>query len=135
MNKRQIIMVTIILIVALIAVIMISEKNTQYLTCNVSGDFQGMESKTKFIVKVRKNKVKDMNMTIDVVVPEDGEISKEDLLNYINYQGKMKGESTTDGVKLTASMSSGYFDTLGLSKESSYSELKQILELQGYTCK
>lgn len=135
MNKRQIIMITIIIISALIAIIMISEKNTKYLTCNVNGEFEGMESKTTFTVKLRNNKVKDMNISIDVTVPIDSEISKEEILNYINYQGKMKGESTNNGVKLTANMHSGYFDTLGLSKESTYSELKQILELQGYTCK
>lgn len=135
MNKRQIIMISIIIIVALTALIMMSEKNTEYLTCTVDGDFQGMESKTTFTVKVRKNKVKDMNMAIDVKVPENSEISKDDLISYINYQGKMQAKSTTDGVNLTADMSSGYFDTLGLSKESSYNELKGVLELQGYACK
>ena len=74
-------------------------------------------------------------MTIDVKVPDDGEVSKEELISYINYQGKMKAISTDDGVELTSDMHSGYFDTLGLSTKSSSQELKQILELQGYSCK
>lgn len=134
MNKRQIIMISIIILAALTALIMTSEKNTEYLTCKVSGDFQGMESHTILKATIRKNKLKEMNMTIDVNIPEDSETSKEDIINYINSQGKMTGETTSNGVKLTADMHGGYFDTLGLSKETTFNELKQILELQGYTC-
>ena len=134
-KKREIIMIITIIILFLITIIIVSEKNTEYLNCNLNGDFNGMESKTELNIEIRKNKVKDIKMTIDVKVPDDGEVSKEELISYINYQGKMKAISTDDGVELTSDMHSGYFDTLGLSTKSSSQELKQILELQGYSCK
>ncbi len=134
-KKREIIMISIIIIFFLITLIILSEKNTDYLTCKIDGEFNGMESKTTLTIKLRKNKLKDMNMEINVKVPENGEVKKEDLINYINYQGKMKATDTIEGVKLTTDMHSGYFDTLGLSTKTKKEELKQTLELQGYTCK
>lgn len=135
MNKRRIIMIGTIIIVALIALIMYSEKNTKTLKCTTNGDFNDMESESTLLVEIKKNKIKDMNITIDVKIPKEYESQKDSLIASIQAQGKMKASSTKDGMELTADMNSGYFDVLGLNKESSYNELKEVLELQGYTCK
>ena len=53
----------------------------------------------------------------------------------IEMQGKSKVTSTEEGIRLNSGMDGSYFASLGVTKDTKYGELKQVLELQGFTCK
>ena len=125
----------IILIISFIVMLSMKEaKNTKKLTCYVNGEFYGMESKTTLESSVKNNEIKKMKISIDVIIPVQYESEKQNLINSIRSQGKMDVVSTKDGIKLKTGMNSEYFKTLGLSKTTSYGELREALEAQGYDC-
>lgn len=135
MEKRHIIMIIILILFAGIMFSIKDSKNIKTLTCNVSGEMYEMQTLTTLEVKVKRNVVKDMKVTIDVTIPEEYQSEKQNLINNFMASGKMQVTSTENGIKLKSDMKSNYFNTLGLDTNSSYNELKSALELQGYTCK
>lgn len=135
MKTRHVVMIITLIIVGIVMICVKDAKTTLSLTCTASGSMYEMDSVNTLEVKVKNNKIKKLNLTIDVVVPEDQGYQKKDMINAINSEGKMQVVSTDKGMRLSTGMNSDYFKTFGLSTESSYSELKKVLELQGYTCK
>ncbi|MDE5539416.1 MAG: hypothetical protein K2J20_02895 [Bacilli bacterium] len=135
MKTRHVIMIITLIIVGIAMICIKDAKTTLNLTCTASGSMYEMDSVSTLKVKVKNNKIKKMDLTIDVVVPENKGYQKEEMINAMNSEGKMQVVSTDEGMRLSTGMNSDYFKTFGLSTESSYSELKKVLELQGYTCK
>lgn len=132
MKKRHVIMITIVIIFALVLFCIKDAKKTKTLICTVSGEFYEMKSTTNLEIKVNSNKVRSITETINVTVPSD--INKQALISQIEASGKMEVSNTKEGIKLKSNMNNSYFDTLGLDRNITYSELKSALELQGYTC-
>lgn len=132
MKKRHLVMLSIL---ALFILILFAGKGTKSLTCTTNGEFYLGDSTSELKAKIKDDKVINMNLVILVSLPEEYILQKQSIIDNINSQGKMVATSTKDGIRLKAGMSSGYFENLGLSKDTSYADLKHILELQGYKCK
>lgn len=132
MKARHVIMISIIILFILI---LFGNRNIETIKCTVDGTLEGKTTKSTLEIKVKNDEVKDMNMEINMFLSSEEQNQKDYLINSINSQGKMTATSTKDGIKLTANMDSRYFDSIGLNKTSSVSELKEVLETQGFKCK
>lgn len=132
MKVRHFIMI-IILVIAISFVI--SNKGIETLTCTTEGELYESPSKSKLEISVKDNKIKDMHITIDVRLSDELMTQRDLLMQSIEAQGKSEVEATKDGIRLTSGMSGSYFTSMGLSKDTKYNELKEVLEVQGFTCK
>lgn len=135
MKKRHIVMALILVTFLLILLCIHDSKNTKSLTCIVDSNFHGLDSKITLQISVKKDKLTNINMIIDSVLPEEYKSQKQALINQLGADGRMQVTSTEQGIRLSTGMNNEYFETLGLNTDSSYSELKEALEFQGYTCK
>jgi len=129
--KSKVIMIvcTIIMIISLSG----CGSDTKTLKCSVTTKKDGGSTTSDLKVKVKNDQVKDMTLTLNMKLSEEQKKYKESMM-YQMYQKTNQVYSTTDGIKAIFDMNSSYFNTLGITKDASYNELKQVLELQGYTC-
>ncbi len=104
------------------------------LSCLATNSENGLKTKSDLKITIKDNQVEDMELTLNVVLP-DGEQSYKQAMMSQMRQKTSKVYSTKDGIKAIFGMGSSYFDAFGITKDASYNELKQVLELQGYTCK
>ncbi len=122
------------LIIMLINLTGCGNSNTKTLNCSVTSTQEGRTSTSDLKIKIGDGEVKDMTLTLNVTLPKDQQFYKEAVM-YQMSQKTNQVYATSDGVKAIFGMGSSYFNMLGISKDVSYSEIKQVLELQGYTCK
>lgn len=135
MKARHIIMIIVLVIFASIMFSLKDAKNTKKLVCSVDSDFQGMKSKINLDIKIKEQKIKDMDIVIDAILPDEYMNQKQEIINSISASGKMEATSTKDGIRFTSGIGSEYFKSLGVNINTSYNELKEALELQGFSCK
>ncbi len=131
MKTRHIIMILTIVIVILF---LFGNRNVKTLTCTTNGEMLENQTTSTLKVKMKENKVSDMNLVINMTLSSEYQSQKQNMINSINSEGKMTATSTKDGIKLTTDMKSSYFDNLGLNAISSINEMKEVLETQGFTC-
>lgn len=131
MKTRHIIMILTIVIVILF---LFGNRNVKTLTCTTNGEMLENQTTSTLKVKMKENKVSDMNLVINMTLSSEYQSQKQNMINSINSEGKMTATSTKDGIKLTTDMKSSYFDNLGLNTISSINEMKEVLETQGFTC-
>lgn len=131
MKTRHIIMVLTIVIVILF---LFGNRNVKTLTCTTNGEMLENQTTSTLKIKMKENKVIDMNLVINMTLSSEYQSQKQNMINSINSEGKMTATSTKDGIKLTTDMKSSYFDNLGLNTISSINEMKEVLETQGFTC-
>lgn len=106
--------------------------NTKTLTCKTSSNFHGLDSDATIKLKIRNDELTDANIEIDI---EADEVGRKSIINYFNQSSKkMQILETSTGVKLSGGMDSEFFEALSLTQEIKYGEVKQVMELQGYTC-
>lgn len=132
MKARHFIMI-IILVIAISFVI--SNKGVETLTCTTEGELYESPSKSKLEISVKDNKIKNMYVTIDVKLSDELMEQRDILIQNIAAQGKSEVTETKDGIRLSSGMGSSYFTSMGLTKDTKYNELKEVLEIQGFTCK
>ena len=132
MKARHFIMIIILVIVISFV---ISNKGVVKLTCTTEGNMYESPSKSILEISVKDNKIKNMYVTIDVKLNEELMAQRELLIQNIQAQGKSDVTETKDGIRLTSGMSGSYFTSMGLTENTKYSELKEVLEVQGFTCK
>lgn len=135
MKQRHVIMIITFILFIIFITTLKETKNIQNLTCTTTGKMYEMDSKTTLKVKLKDNTIKNMNLTIDLIVPKEDPTYKKNLLNYFKSEGKMQVTSTDEGIRFKMGMQDEYFKTLGLNEKSSYQDLKEALNIQGYTCK
>ncbi len=131
--KNKLIVLSVIFVV-LISIMVYGSGNTKTLKCSAIGSRDGGTTTSDLEVKIKNNVVKDMTLTLQVEIPEDQQEYKQAMI----YQMRQKTDqvsTTENGIKAVFGMDSSYFNTFGITKDASYSELKQVLELQGFTCK
>jgi len=132
MKLRHIIMI-IVLIIAIS--VFIDSKGTTHMTCTSSGTLYDSPSVSTLEISVQNNTLKNINITVDITLNEDLKAQKNYLIEMIKVQGKSEVTETKDGLRLTSGMNGSYFTSLGLKKDITYSELKEVLELQDFACK
>lgn len=107
--------------------------STKTLTCKTTEEKDGRTSNSTLEVKIKDEEVKDMNLTVEMTLSPEQQYFKQSIINQM-LQKTNKVYSTENGIRAIFGMGSEYFDAFGLSKDVSYSEVKQVLEIQGYTC-
>lgn len=135
MKARHIVMILVLIFFATIMFSLKEEKNVVSLVCSTKGDFQGLDSTINLDVKLKENEIRDMEIVIDSILPKEYLEQKQTIINSMNSSGKGQAEGTKDGVKFTMGIQSEYYKSLGVSTKITYKELKEALELQGYSCK
>lgn len=130
--KNKIIVLSLLLVV-LVCITGCGNSNTKILKCSVENNEEGRKSTSDLEVKISDNEVKDMELTLEMELSSRQQSYKQAIM----YQMRQKTDrvyETEKGIKAIFGMGSAYFNTLGITKDVSYSELKQVLQLQGYTC-
>ena len=131
MKPRHIVM---LIILILVISIVISNKGVENLVCTTNGTLYNSPSKSTLKISVKDNKIKNMNVSIDVTLSEELKKDKNEIIEMLKSQGKGEIIETKEGFRLTSGMDSSYFTNLGLSKDTKYKELKEVLEVQGFKC-
>lgn len=124
----------VLLIILSVSMTGCGNRHSKTLNCTATNSSDGRTTTSDLKVKVENNEVKDMTLTLNVVLPDDQQFYKQSMI----YQMRQKTDrvyATDNGIKAIFGMGSSYFDTFGITTGASYGELKQVLELQGYTCK
>jgi len=126
------------LMILLVLTILISSSgcdnsNTKTLNCTVTSSQEGRNTTSDLEIKIKDDKVKDMKLTLNIELSEETQSSKREMMQTLR-QKTDKVYSRDNGIEAVFDMNNSYFDTLGITQDASYSELKQVLELQGYTC-
>lgn len=130
--KNRIFMV-ILLVIILVSLTGCGNSNTKTLKCSATSSQEGRKTMSNLEVKIKNDEVKDMKLTLNIELPEDEQSYKQAMINQMR-QKTNQVYITNEGIKAIFGMNSSYFDTLGVTTDASYSELKQVLELQGYSC-
>ena len=132
MKARHFIMI-IILVIAISFVI--SNKGVEKLVCTTEGTLYESPSKSTLEISIKDNKIKDMYISIDVKL-NDALMQQRDLLiQNIKSQGKSEVSKIDDGIRLSSGMSGSYFESMGITEDTKFNELKEVLEVQGFKCK
>ncbi len=108
--------------------------NRKVLNCSVTSSEEGTTSKSDLKIKVKNNEIEDMRLTLNMTLSKEQKAYREAIMAQMR-QKTDRVYATNDGIKAIFGMDSSYFDNFGISKTGTVGELKQVLELQGYTCK
>lgn len=107
--------------------------NNKTLKCTATNSEDNRNTTSNLEVTFKDEKLEDMTLSLDIELPAEEQSYKQSMM----YQLRQKTNqvySTQKGIKAVFGMDSTYFDSLGVTKDAKYGELKQVLELQGYTC-
>lgn len=108
--------------------------NTRTLSCSATNLEDGRITSSDLDVEIEDKEIEDMTLTLNVKLPKEQQSYKRAMIDQMREKTNQV-TATADGVRAVFDMGSSYFDSFGITKNVSYSELKQVLELQGYTCK
>lgn len=134
--RTWIIFVVLLLIGFGIAVYIIDSKNTKTLTCIAEGTSSNIQTKSNLEIKVNNKKIKDMEFTVDMIFPEELLDQRQNYVNMIRQTKPYMTASITDqGIRFVTKEHGDNFIGIDTTQEITISELKQVLEVQGYTCK
>ncbi len=126
--------VTILLIMTILISSTGCEKsNTKTLNCTVTNSSEGRNTTSDLKIKIKDDEVKDMELTLNIELSEEEQSNKRAIMNQLRQKTE-KVYSRENGIEAVFDMGNSYFNTLGITTDAKYSELKQVLELQGYTC-
>lgn len=109
------------------------------LVCTTSATQGGITIEQEVNVKMKGNKVEDVNLDMLVKYPDEYTDEQKNTL-FETYKAQesvldMKAEKADNGIRLTAGKDSKYFDDVDFSEKISFDDLKEQYEKQGYTCK
>ncbi len=107
--------------------------NTKTLNCSVTSKEEGGETVSNLRIKIKDNKIDDMRLTLNMTLSPEQKAYKQTIIEQMQ-QKTDRVYATNDGIKAIFGMDSSYFDNFGISKDAKIGEVKQVLELQGYTC-
>lgn len=126
-----------IIVLFLLLISLTGCSKTQKLTCTASDESSTPKSYSTLNIKIKENKVSDMKFTVDMIFPESYQNQLQSMANNIKASKPyMDVIILKDGLRLiTKDDSDDSFIGIKIDQEITYSELKQVLELQDYTCK
>lgn len=105
------------------------------LNCSMTDTSSGMQIDANVVVKFDGKTVEDMNITMDVNIPEEYK-SQTATMKSLYEAAEFKVEETDKGLRLSAGSDSKYFKDLNLGDtKASYDDTKKQFEAAGYTCK
>lgn len=124
-----------LVLLSLVTILVLTGCGKKELTCTMSQTQNGVKMDSEVVIEFDGKTVEDMNMTMDVEIPESLQEQKELLKSSFEAQ-TFKVEESEKGFKLTADAESKFFKDLKLGEsKASYDDTKEALEVQGFTCK
>lgn len=124
-----------LVLLSLVTLLVLTGCGKKELTCTMSQTENNIKMDSTVVVNFDGKTVEDMNMTMDVEIPETLQSQKETLKNFYE-QATFKVEDTDKGLRLTADKDSTFFKDLKLGEsKANYDDTKDALEAQGFTCK
>ncbi len=126
-------LITISLVLIMLVSLTGCNGNTKTLKCSATSTEENRTSTSDLKVKIKDGEVKDMSLTLNVKLPKEELAYKQAMMEQMLQKTNLV-YSTNDGIKAIFDMNNSYFKPLGITKNATYGELKQVLELQGYTC-
>ena len=136
MKKEHAILIVVVIVLLIIFIAVISSIGTKSLTCTATGKSSDMKTNSKLEIKVKNKKIKDMVFTVDMIFPKELLNQRQSYVDMIRQtKPYMRASVTDEGIRFVTTESGGSFIGIDTSQEMTISELKQVLELQGYNCK
>lgn len=108
--------------------------STKTMECTTTEKSDGKITESNLSVRVKKDNIEDMTLALNITLPEEQQSYKQLIITQMK-QKTPQVYATNNGIRAIFDMNSSYFEALGVSSSSSFSEIKQVLELQGYSCK
>ena len=110
--------------------------NTQELVCTASNIEDDIKSYSTLEIKIKENKVSDMEFIVDMEFPSEYQTQLPVIANNIKTSKPYMDVSIVDGkIRLVTKDSANSFLGIQMNQEITYGELKEVLELQDYKCK
>lgn len=125
-----------LVLLSLLSVLVLTGCGKKELVCTMNTSQSGVNMDSTVTVKFDGDTVEDMNLVMDMEIPESLQSSK-DVLKSTYEALDFKVEDSDKGFKLTADAESKYFkDNLKLGESKlKYDDAKKQLEDSGFTCK
>ncbi len=109
--------------------------DTQKLVCTASNTEEDIKSYSTLEIKIKENKVSDMEFIVDMEFPSEYQTQLPMIANNIKYSKPYMDVSIVDGkIRLITKDDSEEFLGIKMDQEITYGELKEVLELQDYKC-
>lgn len=110
--------------------------NTQKLVCTASNTEDDIKSYSTLEIKIKENKVSSMEFVVDMEFPEEYRNQLVTIANNIQSSKPYMDVSVVNGkIRLvTKDGPDESFLGIKIDQEITYGELKEVLELQDYTC-
>ena len=109
--------------------------NTQELVCTASNIEDDIKSYSTLEIKIKENKVSDMEFIVDMEFPSEYQTQLPVIANNIKTSKPYMDVSIVDGkIRLVTKDSANSFLGIQMDQEITYGELKEVLELQDYKC-
>ncbi len=112
-----------------------SKKSPKNLTCDVNGQFGGLQNHVTISFVFGKGIIENVDIITDVFIPPELESRKEQIKERFMASGKSEVTSTKTGFRLHTGNDSHFMKAMDMKRTSTYGEMKAGLELQGFRCK
>ena len=123
------------LILLLMLIFLTGCGNTQELVCTASNIEDDIKSYSTLEIKIKENKVSDMEFIVDMKFPSECQTQLPVIANNIKTSKPYMDVSIVDGkIRLVTKDSANSFLGIQMNQEITYGELKEVLELQDYKC-
>lgn len=123
-------------IVLVLIVLLTGCSETKKLVCTDRDDSSEIQKMSNLVIKVKDKKIKDMRFTVDMIFPANVQNQRQSYINEIKRtKPYMEATLIDNGIRLVTKMEDGSFIGIDAGQEITVSELREVLELQGYTCK
>ncbi len=124
----------ILILLAVVAVFGMTGCGEKKLTCKIDNSQLGLEANSTVEIKFKKDTVDSMKVSMDIVVPDEYQDEKKDLMDMFkeSYEN-IKVTETNSGIRIESDGNSSDFVVSGVT--GSYGDVKKDFEDLGYTCK
>lgn len=124
------------LLVLLLTIVLTGCGNTKSLTCTAVDETVESTKNSTLRVKVKDKKIQDMRFTVDMLFPVEMQSQRQSYINEIKRTKPFIEATLIDGgIRMVTKMEDGSFIGIDAEQEITVSELREVLEIQGYTCK
>jgi len=125
-----------IVIIFLVMLSLTGCKDTKKLTCTDEDVSSDIKKISDLSIKVKDKQIKDMTFTVDMIFPKESLSQRQSYMDEIRRTKPYMDVSLIDsGIRIVTEMEDGSFIGIDAGQEITISELKEVLEIQGYTCK
>lgn len=125
-----------IVIILLVMLSLTGCNSTKKLTCTATDDSSEIKKMSNLNIKVKDKKIKDMKFTVDMIFPDSSQNQRQSYINEIKRtKPYMQATLIDGGIRIVTEMEDGSFIGIDAGQEITISELREVLEIQGYTCK